>query len=887
MKPLKLVMQAFGPYPGREEIDFEDLAKAGIFLIKGPTGSGKTTIFDAMSMALYGKSTGEDDKNRDGRNKLLNWRCNQADWGTETIVEFTFSAQGRVYQFKRRLIPKTKNITDVYSMCVMDEEGNFQPLSENTREDAMNKKAEELIGLNSNQFRQVVLLPQGQFERFLTANSDEKEAILSRLFRADEWEKYAEKLYKSADERLTELMKIKQQVDNSLLEEGPEFTELSVLENGISDIKAQRTVLNEKHTAFDGENRKKALNAEKELYKEYGKLHDIEKKKALLEAEAAVIRNTEERLTRADRAEVFREPVNEVKKLRLEYERLQGECDKEQGQLPVLEAAERESVQAYEELVKNSPVDELNRKTAGLEGKRDLYGSIEAAGERVIIAVKMMDKARGELNSQKALCEKATLAASKKLALYNEADLKAHDYRERYYRGIYGELATELEEGRPCPVCGSTHHPSPAVKMADSVSKEMLEKAEKTAENAKKDHAEAEEMRKQADEKLKACEDSFKNAETNARVARAEYDEKSKGLVEGIGSASELEAMIGKYTREITAFNTNKEKLENKKNTAHDEFERHKAALTTLRDNCDIAKEKYENGSMQLRAQLLKAGYEHSEDAVRDWCSPEERKSLQEKINTHNANYKTCQEELEKQQTLLEGKTEPDANSFEEREAEIEAENNEYIKADATLSQNIERLSKKYKDLGSKMKKYDANIGQAEEDHKFASLVKGSNGISLQRYVLGIMFDQIISEANNHLNLVHGGRYQLRRTDEKTGNSRKKGLDLKVRDNRRPDEERPVSSLSGGEKFLVSLALSIGMSAVAQNSGLHIEALFIDEGFGTLDDSSISDAMDILECVQRSNGMIGIISHVGALEGTISKHLEVIKNDNGSYIKRC
>ena len=189
------------------------------------------------------------------------------------------------------------------------------------------------------------------------------------------------------------------------------------------------------------------------------------------------------------------------------------------------------------------------------------------------------------------------------------------------------------------------------------------------------------------------------------------------------------------------------------------------------------------------------------------------------------------------------------------------------------------------------MKLYDRkdaeNIHQAESDLAFARKLRGDTGIGIQRYVLAVMFNQVIGEANRMLVNVHGGRYQLFRSDEK-GTGNKRGLELKVHDNRCPEKEgRTVGMLSGGEKFLVSLALSIGMSTVAQKSGVQIEALFIDEGFGTLDDNSIHDAMNVLDSVRRSSGTIGIISHVQLLEANIPAHLEVVKQEVGSFIVMC
>lgn len=179
----------------------------------------------------------------------------------------------------------------------------------------------------------------------------------------------------------------------------------------------------------------------------------------------------------------------------------------------------------------------------------------------------------------------------------------------------------------------------------------------------------------------------------------------------------------------------------------------------------------------------------------------------------------------------------------------------------------------------------DERLRIASEDVIFAKKLRGDSGTGIQRYVLGIMFSSVIAAANKMLEMVHGGRYRLFRSDDKAQGSNKRGLDLKVYDSHSEDSEgRFVSTLSGGEKFLASLALSIGMSTIAQKSGIKIEALFIDEGFGSLDEDSIGDAMSILSSIQEANGLVGIISHVQLLQDRIPTKLLVEQKGNGSHI---
>lgn len=286
----------------------------------------------------------------------------------------------------------------------------------------------------------------------------------------------------------------------------------------------------------------------------------------------------------------------------------------------------------------------------------------------------------------------------------------------------------------------------------------------------------------------------------------------------------------------------------------------------------------------KLEEALAQHGYTDHLLVKQELLPDGERKKLHTELVEYDRDLKTVTLELADRQKELSGVVEPDATRFEARQQEITEKSESFAKQQAALQTEIDRMTRKQGELQKKQEHFDREIQEAEDDLIFAKKLRGDTGIGLQRYVLAIMFNQVIGEANRMLEKVHGGRYHLYRSDDR-GAGNKRGLELKVHDNRSPDTEgRGVAMLSGGEKFLVSLALSIGMSTVAQRAGVQIEALFIDEGFGTLDDSSISDAMDILESVRRSSGMIGIISHVGLLESNIPTHLEVKKTSAGSTI---
>jgi DNA repair exonuclease SbcCD ATPase subunit len=246
---------------------------------------------------------------------------------------------------------------------------------------------------------------------------------------------------------------------------------------------------------------------------------------------------------------------------------------------------------------------------------------------------------------------------------------------------------------------------------------------------------------------------------------------------------------------------------------------------------------------------------------------------------------KAARENLKQLQEELANQNEPDIEECNSKLTEASNGKTDYAKRQGILDAELKRLKNKAENLEALGTGIEEALNEAEDDYTFAKTLRGDTGTGLQRYVLGIMFSSVIAAANKMLEMVHGGRYHLYRSDDKTKGSNKRGLELKVYDKNSSEHEgRFVGTLSGGEKFLASLALSIGMSTVAQKSGIKIDALFIDEGFGSLDEESIGDAMNILNSIQEAHGMVGIISHVQLLQDRIPTKLKVEETENGSYI---
>ena len=333
------------------------------------------------------------------------------------------------------------------------------------------------------------------------------------------------------------------------------------------------------------------------------------------------------------------------------------------------------------------------------------------------------------------------------------------------------------------------------------------------------------------------------------------------------------------YVENWAAPNDSKVKLNETK------FNELKIQIKSAEKEKETAKKELILAKETLDSELKAAGYPNAKAVKGMLISSEKRKRMQTEIIEYDKECRDIENKIREKVESLIGKAEADNSKFEVRQKEISDEKTAFIQKRTQLKSNIDRLSDKFEKLSKKNENYKMNIVQADEDFAFAKKLRGDTGIGIQRYVLAIMFNQVIAEANRMLEKVRGGRYRLFRTDDKESGN-KRGLELRVHDNRSPHhkEGRSVDMLSGGEKLLVSLALSIGMSTIAQNSGMQIEALFIDEGFGTLDVCSIQDAMCVLDNVRKGSGMIGIISHVPLLEANIPTHLEIIKNESGSKI---
>ena len=878
MKPCTVEFQAFGPYAGHELVDFEKLAARGLFLICGKTGTGKTMILDAITFALYGKSSGH------GRDDFEAMRCTNAAFDVTTYVRFTFENNGIYYRFERRLERKRKNLSASYMVWQKDENGTWTALFENAKEKMLNEKAEEIIGLSYEQFRQVIVLPQGQFEKFLTSDSADKEKILTSIFGEEKWQAVAQLMFEEATERRQQLKSLQGQISNSLQEEACET--LAELEAVIAQ-KKERLVAME--AAYQEDACEKQIRALRDRLALVSRFQDLRRGKARVRAYEEKQHDRaeqEKRIQDARRAEKVKELLLELHRAEAaQAERKTAVRAADQAAGQAKQQAEQIFLQVTAQQQKNDEIEEKKAQKIQLTAKITDYESIAALEQNFQKQRKAAESALQEAEQEKQVYESY---APKLVMLHETYETDMEEHRKllaAYLAGITGELAASLVEGQPCPVCGSREHPQKAVRTEADTSKEHVEEKRAEAEAVYQKLQQTMQKQEQAKKKYEEKQRLAQELQLAKETAYTRLAEMQNNLIPEIGSLAELQKKLQQLTDEIGKDTEKLQSLTKMLEQANNTVAETAAKAELARQEEELTQKKQEAAMQAVAKGLSEHGFADIKEAEQLLMGEKELEGMRRQIADYDAGKKAAEEQVMRLQEELGRQKEPDEEACKTELARLEKQQEIYAKETAVLSETIRRLSEKADKLAQAGEGLEEKLLEAEQDLAFAKKLRGDAGTGLQRYVLGILFSSVIAAANRMLSMVHGGRYRLFRSDEKAQGSNKRGLELKVYDkNSEEHEGRFVSTLSGGEKFLASLALSIGMSTIAQKSGIRIEALFIDEGFGSLDEDSITDAMQILGSIQQANGLVGIISHVQLLQERIPTKLRVEETEKGSYI---
>ena len=1007
MIPIYLDMKAFGPYAGREIVDFRQLGDHKLFLIYGPTGSGKTTILDAMCYALYGSTSGD---SRTG----AHMRSEYASPQEATSVSFRFAIGQKYYRIDRspeQEIAKKrgtglKKASAQAALYETDEAGDQEKLIA-----AKNVTAavEGLLGFKADQFRQVVLLPQGDFRKLLLAGSGERQQIMQTLFHT---QRYA---------RLQELAKARHDALASQYEQVRQRREQCLAALDIADEKelpAKERQWQDQAVAVDkqwqeAEGTRKTCQAAFQAapaLDAHWLLRDQKRREAAqLQAQARQFQEKRDTIATLRQAEILAEPCRHLDDLEREGREAHNAAEKAgklaekarqdltaaKQQLEGLSAREKgykadceervqltslqdkagsyrdcclKEVQCQKDVTRaegrwNQAREKKEREKQALDKAREgvdaLAGQAVAAEQAKARWQALNDRLQreGEAAELEAKAKEAQKQWQHSRTFLEKAAAKARDERIAYesVRALFLQaqaavLASELEEGQPCPVCGSKAHPLPAVRPESLPERHDVEQHQKRAEasegkrqqwevTAKADEtrcqalqAQYEALRRQypqdgtlADWQAKAGQaqvameglqqqvrdgEKLKQAVAagEARLARWEKDEETaRTAVEQARTAAakaaetkaRLEADLPAAYRDPLALQQRLDALNRAIKVYEKDLQHCRDAVVAgerqaakqqqeaqnWQHQVEVLRDRFSQGVQALRDRVLAAGFESVKSCRAMQAAVPQIPELEESVRHYDQQVQQVQGQLAQEEAALGTQERPDVAAA--RAALDGAE-----KASQALGEEKGRLAAKYQHWQQE-KEALAALQQEGQDLTEAyktvgavyELIAGKQtGINFERYVLGALLDEVLVAANGRLQGMSRQRYSLQRSQSWDDKRVKQiGLDIEVYDNY-TGYARPANTLSGGETFLASLSLALGLADVVQaySGGIHLDTMFIDEGFGTLDGETLDYALKTLASLRSGGRLVGIISHVPELKERIDARLAVHKTDRGS-----
>ena len=1013
MRPIRLCMAAFGPFAGVEDIDFTVLGDNPLFLINGPTGSGKSTILDAICFALYGETTGNE-------REAKQMRCDQADPALLTEVTLEFALASGVYRIVRipdqeRPKARGEGVTEQKARAELYRlEGDKESLLVAPKITDVTNEIINLTGLSAEQFRQVMVLPQGKFRDLLLAKSEDRETIFQQLFQTHVYSTLQARLRDQANALLGKLRETQLQQRASLethdLESGEQLqAELDLLAEQITDLSQQKQQAAEKLAQVQTE-----LQQARQLETSFVEQAQAKIRLTGLEEKQAEVEQQKRQLDHAGLAGEIEPLYQNLQKLTVEYKDSQ---DQQQARKQGLARAESVLLDLETEKQK-LPQDEkelaqVEAKIVELDGYRQRSVQLNAAtqamldaqkeqalGEQRVSGVqKQIELARAcldtvevdirknntviaELPEKKVYLDKLEAQGKslrkiddiqndlKKLeeiivglgedegranSLYQQKVREKEIYEQAWQNGQAAILAGTLQDNEACPVCGSTDHPAIATS-ADTLPSELeLNKVKREAEEARvgAEKLSRERLLKEEEKKnlfanldeekdrhpenlglsLEAIRESYKLAsreldtlqntaatlpglqkqldetKQQPKILEQELGEAQKSLAEQSSAYAAAKADVQNKQAELPEMYRQEDALEKAIAQALAKRDRLKQQIESTMQRYQQAREARVAADTALTSAQanLKSIENKSAEATKTWQSRLQHsafeneqvffaarmeKSAQDRLASDIRQYEDelllAGKQLDEKSAAIADRTRPDINQLSEREGKAVIEKNEidtlYHKAcqrreafSATqdrLKQSLQKQKKLEKEYGLIGRLSDVSNG------------KNPHNLSLQRFVLSVLLDDVLTEASYRLHKMSKGRYQLYRKETVGDKRSKAGLELEVED-AYTGRQRPAATLSGGESFMAALALALGLSDVVQAyaGGIRLDALFIDEGFGSLDPESLDLAINTLLDLRASGRMVGIISHVEEMKRIIDLRLDVIADRGVSYTR--
>lgn len=915
MKPIRLMMNAFGPYAGRVELDLAEICSGGLYLICGDTGSGKTMLFDAITYALYGEASGN-------TREAAMLRSKYAEPDEYTAVELEFDLGGARYTVHRTLgrekVKKGERVLEKSSDAWLKyPDGRIV-----SKQKDVTAEVCALTGLDRDRFRRTVMIAQGEFRELLDAKTEDRMVILRNIFGTDLYARFsaAAKQLASEERKRTEilraeLMNCKWMFDAAgdaelagkldLLPEvvPPDLEDamrdtLRKMEDECAELeKVRDTERTEADIAkymltraeTDLENEKRLAAAKGELEHAMNELTEAEKRcEATVDHRAEAVKCREKAAAILSRAEEYGE-LERLRESLAEDEAEVCSCaadmERHEKRIALMETEIERTEAGLEEA--KADADGEGRWQAETKLKREEGRLVEQMLERIA----QYEDAVPELATANEWYAKAATDKMKLQAAYAEAE-------KRYFDGLAGVLAAELRDGEPCPVCGSVEHPAPAVVSGEIVTRAGLAKlraeSDAAAKQAEKYAVRAGKLKgtlKQLEtEILSEADTAEEGGQEAVRRYRAELEERREILVQSEREAREQLERASAAKRKLTELS---EKLVRYQALRNDE----RAACDHLEKRADALNAADDEKRERIAVLTGRLPYETLAELQREAAgltgyAAELEESADTAVKRHTeaaARVKSCQAACD---TLTGQLTDSNAGAYEEFrkvcercEAKLTETNGKLVRltslleknrtAAVMLTQTLEKLAE-----SEKRSELYARISDTANGN-----IKGKDKIMLETFWQMRLFERIIRLANIRLMRMTDGRYELMRKTGAENLRTKSGLELDIRDHWN-GSVRSVRTLSGGESFTASLALALALSdeTEAESGGVKIDAMFIDEGFGSLDESSLDMALAMLESQSVIGRSVGIISHVAGLRERIGRKIVVTKSGGVSHV---
>ena len=949
MRPLKLTMSAFGPYAGKTELDLAALGTGGLYLITGETGAGKTTIFDAISYALYDAPSGGDRSREMLRSKY-------AREDTKTYVELEFLCKGKHYAIRRspaylRKKVRGEGMTRQDAAVELILPDGRAPMTKNRE---VEEEIRKIIGVDRGQFARIAMIAQGDFRQVLMASTDERRAIFRDLFGTAPYEKVQKRLsadandlrrslhdeLRGAEQYYSEIYCAAESVHSAETERAREG---KLTSEEVDDLLDRLLSEDAQEDGKLGEERRKAeekLRAVESALKTASELR--EKKQNLIrkeaeyakasvsaeQAEAMCIKAAEEerrgRRLR-ERAALIRNGIGryeELDRLQEELENVSSETREKEQVLIRKKSSRAEAAKTLESL----KVENAALKDAGISLEQKLNGQKELQRE-----MEELQQLLKQFREHDDLAAKYRDAQNEYRAC-RKKNLNAEDAYQKANRAYLDEqagiLAETLREGIPCPVCGAVEHPKPARKAAGAPDKELLEHLRREMVRSQKKleaaSGRAGEIGGTLSEMKKKLMDRFRNyfGSPDLRENRPEPEQMSfwYSETEGteqeqmrIGEPENLEPRDSKQLKDrvdsrlrqtMKKLSRLEEEIEKEKNRSSRKTEVERRIPVIETEIADRDREIEDESSQLASASAQKEALGSRIDLLqRQLEFPGKKDAEQEigRLEKEGARLEKAKQDADAAREQAQGylrRLEGEIGTLKEQIREMPVSDEELLYTEkAELQTALSSINEAQKEIHARVSgnrrvrerlcENKETLKQTEEELEVvgaladtaSGTLSGRPKLMLETYVQSAYFDRIIGRANVRFLRMTRGQYELRRRTEADQNRSQSGLELDVLDHYN-NSLRDVRTLSGGESFMASLSLALGLSDEIQASagGIRLDSMYVDEGFGTLDDEALTQALDALASLAESDRLVGIISHVEGLAERIDRQIVIHKS---------